>query len=125
MNNKIKIITEPDIIFDQAVSILVITPSNDLKSNLQNFLLNSTESFNVYLFTESNKDIKWLLTIAKSVDYVLVDIDNISENVYHFLSYILSIPTTYYKCNNMQVPWDLLNQNRFYDFPDFNREDKN
>jgi hypothetical protein len=34
---KIKVITAPDIIFDQSHSILVITPSHDTKEKIENY----------------------------------------------------------------------------------------
>lgn len=122
MSDKIKVITPPDVLFDQAISIAVVCPDIDLKNRLQEFLLNSKESYNIYLFTEDDIDIKWLLTTAKMADYVLINVDGVPSIVGHFLSYLLSLPTTYYKSAHNVVQWNLLNQNRFYDFPNFESE---
>lgn len=122
MPNKVKIITAPDMLFDQAESILVICPDEDLKTHLQTYLEKIDRDVNLYYYDGADTDIKWLLTVAKMVDIVLIDVDNATEEVTHFLSYIISIPTTYYKCVHKQVPWDLLNQNRFYDFPNLNED---
>jgi hypothetical protein len=119
---KIKVITAPDIIFDQSHSILVITPSQDTKEKIENYAVELEDHINIYIYTGTEKDIKWLLSTAKMVDYIIVDIDNLTEDVNHFLSYILSLPNTYYRCLNMKSDWTLLNKNRFYDFPNLKEE---
>lgn len=119
---KIKIITVPDIMFDQAESLLVITPTLDLKNRVQDYAVNSDNHLNIYVYNGLEQDIKWLLMVAKTADNILIDIDNCSEDVTQFLSYLLSFPNTYYRTANMRAPWDLLNKNRFYDFPKLNED---
>ena len=94
----------------------------DLKKNLETYVSTAESNLNIYLYEGHEQEIQWLLTIAKMADIILLDIDNASEDVTHFLSYIISIPTTYYRCNHKNVPWDLLNQNRFFDFPKLNED---
>lgn len=122
MIDKIKIITAPDILFEQAQSITVICPSVDLKKNLEEYLKTVQASVNVYLYSEEDKDISWLLKVANMADYVLIDIDNCNEEASHFLSYLLTLSNTYYTCSHMKVEWNLLNKNRFFDFPQFTKE---
>lgn len=119
---KIKVITVPDVIFDQAHSILVVTPSLDTKEKIEKYAVNFEDHINIYVYTGLEKDIKWLLSTAKMVDYVIIDIDNLSDDISQFLSYLLSLPNTYYRCLNMRSDWTLLNKNRFYDFPNFKEE---
>lgn len=119
---KIKIITEPDLIFDRAHSLLVIAPSQDLKEKIEEYVLNVDDHVNIYIYNGTDNNLSWLLSVAKMVDYIIVDIDTCPDNVSQFLSYLLSFPNTYYRCLNMRQPWDLLNKNRFYDFPRFNEE---
>ncbi len=119
---KIKIITSPDRIFDQSQTLLIITPSEDLKTAVHDYAINCDQHLNIYLYTNSDDNLPWLLSIANSVDNVLIDMDNCQASISHFFGYILSLPNTYYRCSVMQAPWDLLNKNRFYDFPKLNEE---
>ena len=122
MNPRIKIITAPDIVFDQAESLLVVQPNQDLQLKVDEYCSNSKDSINLYVFTNNDTDIKWLLTVAKFADNILIDVDNCTHSVGQFLSYLLSNPNTYYRTTHMTGPWDLLNQNRFFDFPNIERE---
>ena len=114
---KVKVITPPDVVFDQAKSLLVICPSWELKSKVTDYALEADDHVNVFLYSDFDTNVTWLLSTANSVDYVIIDIDTCTDAVNHFLSYILSLPHTYYCCEHMKAPWDLLNKNRFYDFP--------
>jgi hypothetical protein len=122
MQNSIKIITPPDLIFDQTESMLLVCPSTELKRSLEEYLATHEDAVNIYLFSDET-DIKWLLITAKMTDVVIIDIDNCGSNVSHFLSYLLTLPNTYYKCEHETVEWRLLNQNRFYDFPNIKKEE--
>lgn len=122
MSSCIKLITSPDIIFDQSDSILVVCPDQDLQQSLQEYLTVQDRPINVYYYENHSKDIRWLLTVAKISDKVIVDLDSVSEDVSHFVSYILSFPHTYYKTMHPQAEWTLINQNRFFDFPTFESE---
>lgn len=122
MTSTVKVITSPDILFDQTKSVLVVQPGPDLKKKLEEYLAETNTNVNVYIFSDADTDIKWLLTVAKIANYVILDIDNASSLVAHFMSYLVSFSNTYYKTEHMKAPWDLLNQNRFYDFPNFESE---
>jgi hypothetical protein len=122
MQNSIKIITPPDLIFDQTESMLLVCPSAELKKSLEEYLSTHEDAVNIYLFSNET-DIKWLLITARMTDVIIIDIDNCGQNVSHFLGYLLTLPNTYYKCEHMQVQWDLLNQNRFFDFPNIKKEE--
>jgi hypothetical protein len=114
---KVKIITAPDRIFDQSQTMLVITPSNELKDAVHNYAIDCKHHLNIHLYAGTEDNLAWLFSVANSVDNILLDMDNSPEKVSQFFSYLLSLPNTYYKCSTMQAPWDLLNKNRFYDFP--------
>jgi len=114
---KIKVITAPDLIFDQAMSVTVISPGQDLKQQVEKFALEVDQHINIFFYAGFEQDIQWLLTVSKMSDHVIIDIDNCPDDVSQFLSYLLSLPNTYYRSAAMKMPWDLLNKNRFYDFP--------
>lgn len=120
---EIKIITPPDIVFTQDINLLLVCPGEELSESLNKFLINFEKSINIYLFDQSQDDVKWLLTLSKICNYNIVDVDNINEKASHFLSYILSLSNTYYKCSHEKADWGLLNKNKFFDFP--NIEDVN
>ena len=120
----LKIITPPDILFDQAESILVICPDTQLQKALQDYLATQEHPINVYYYQSQDKDIRWLLTTAKLSKKIIVDLDNVTEDVNHFMSYILSFSHTYYKTLHMKADWTLINQNRFFDFPNFESEEE-
>jgi hypothetical protein len=122
MQNNIKIITPPDLIFDQTESMLLVCPNVELKKSLEGYLATHEDAVNIYLFSNET-DIKWLLITAKMSDVVIIDIDNCGSNVSHFLSYLLTLPNTYYKSEHETVEWRLLNQNKFYDFPNIKKEE--
>jgi len=117
MTNKIKLITQPDHILDQAESILIVCPKDDLKKQLETYVVEQDCPFNIYIYTATDNNIRWMLTTANMVDHIIVDVDNCPADVSHFTSYLLSFPHTYYRCENKLAPWELLNLNRFYDFP--------
>jgi hypothetical protein len=115
----IKIVTPPDIIYDKSFKLLVVQPNSHLKLSIEDWALDQDLAISIYFFTEFDRDINWLLTTAHLSDKIVIDVDNCDDNVSQFLSYLISLPHTYYKCDHMKTPWDLLNKNRFYDFPNF------
>lgn len=122
MNNQIKIITPPDLIFDNSYKILVICPKEDLKKSLESWIIEKEFPISIYYFTLSDTDIKWLLTCANICDKIILELDEYNENAFHFQSYLLGLSNTYYRCEHKKVQWELINQNRFYDFSDFRKE---
>ena len=75
MTNKIKLITQPDHVLDQAESILVVCPKDDLKKQLEEYVVAQDCPFNIYIYTASDYNIPWMLTTANIADHVIVDID--------------------------------------------------
>lgn len=118
VDGKINLITAPDILFNKSKSLLLIQPNYDIKKGLEEYLRNDTENINIYVYNESTYDIKWLLEVSHLVSMIIIDIDNVNNQVYNFISYLLSLPNTWYKTNNTQIPWDLINKNKFFDFQD-------
>lgn len=118
MANKITLVTPPDVILNRVQTILLITPGQDIKNSLEHFLGTIKANINVYIYDENQTDHKWLLSVAVRANAVIVDCDNIPDNLSHFLSYIISMPNTYYRITNPKVDYLLINPNKFHDFPD-------
>lgn len=114
---KVTLITPPDILPNRTQSILLITPSDDIKNFLDDFLKTFNANLHVYLYKPEETDIKWALTVAVRAEAVIVDCDNVPADLAHFLSYIISMPNTYYRVTNPKVDYGIINPNRFYDFP--------
>ena len=72
---KVNLITAPDIIYNDAYSIVIICPTNGLKLELQAHLSEFDMDVNVYM-VDSDIDVKWLLTVTKFADVVIFDVDN-------------------------------------------------
>lgn len=117
----IKVITTPDIIFDQSLKILVINGRSDIKKSLEKQLAETQNPVSTYVYSDSDTDIKWLLTVANISDIIILDMDNSDESTGQFFSYLLSLPATYYRCEHPQVDWGMLNTNRFFELPNFER----
>lgn len=118
----VTLVTPPDILPNRTQSILLITPSDDIKNFLDHFLKEFNANLHVYLYTASEKDIKWALTVAVRAEAVIVDCDNVPSDLNHFLSYIISMPNTYYRITDPKVDYSIINPNRFYDFPNLNEK---
>lgn len=119
---KVTLITPPDILPNRTQSILLITPGDDIKNFLDHFLKSFNANLHVYLYNPKDTDIKWALTVAVRAEAVIVDCDNVPDDLAHFLSYIISMPNTYYRVTNPKVDYSIINPNRFYDFPNLNEK---
>ena len=119
---KVTLITPPDILPNRTQSILLITPGDDIKNFLDHFLKSFNANLHVYLYNPKDTDIKWALTVAVRAEAVIVDCDNVPDDLAHFLSYIISMPNTYYRVTNPKVDYSVINPNRFYDFPNLNEK---
>lgn len=119
---KVTLITPPDILPNRTQSILLVTPTSDIKDFLDNYLKTFNANIHVYLYTPTDVDIKWLLTVAVRAEAVILDCDNVPDDASHFLSYIISMPNTYYRITNPKVDYSVINPNRFYDFPNLNEK---
>lgn len=118
MPKKITVITPPDILPNRTQSILLITPSADIKQFLDNFLQTFNANMHVYVYNPNDSDIKWALTVACRAEATIIDCDNVPADLNHFLSYMISMPNTYYRITNPKVDYSIINPNRFFDFPD-------
>jgi hypothetical protein len=114
----INVITPPDVLHNQAVSILIVQPSERLRIQLQQVLEKYKKAVNVYLYDpqiEEQRSISWLLNLSKICDYTLLDLDQTTVIERNFASYLISLPNTFYLTNDESTPYNLISVNRIYD----------
>ena len=73
----VTIITAPDIIANDCYSILLLCPSQNLRTDLQDILRRIDIPVNVYLYSGVEEEPAWFLRLCKMVDISIVDIDNL------------------------------------------------
>lgn len=110
----VNLITPPDKLLNNNLSFLLINPSVEVKEQFNDMLKDlDGKTINLYLW-ESEGDVSWLLDIAQSVDYVIIDIDNTKEMQW-VIGYLLSFDKTFYLTNQGEMQYNILNINRVYD----------
>ncbi len=114
--NDVTIITPPDILNNDAYSILVVCPTTDKKQLLNNILSETQIHLNLYLYETAFDNIEWLINLIKKVDVTLIDVDNCGPEVRMFLSHFIAQPNTFYLTNDGTTPYNLISKNRIYDF---------
>jgi hypothetical protein len=111
----ITIITPPDKLYNNSISIMVITPSNSVKVQLQTFLSDYTDDMNVYIYDQDDDDIEWLLSVVKASDCVIFDIDNSGQTLRNLSGFIVSQKNVFYLTKDSITPYNMLSKNRVYD----------
>jgi hypothetical protein len=118
MVRKLTVITPPDIVANRAQAILLIAPQEDIKRSLDNWLTTIDANMHVYVYSQHDRDIPWLLSLVHRVQAVIVDYSNMSEDLKEFFSFIIGQSNVFYRIDNPRVDYSIINPNRFYDFPD-------
>lgn len=114
----INVITPPDVLHNQAISILVMQPSERIRLQIQAIIESFDKPINIYLYdpaVQEQRDIAWLLNISKIVDYTILDLDNATVVERNFASYLISLPNVFYLTNDETTPYNLISVNRIYD----------
>ena len=115
--SRLHLITPPDILHNANVSVLLINPSDAVKTDFNQAVLHVQREINLYLYEKTFEQQDWLISVINSVDYIVLDINPTIKDFW-LLGYILSMPHTFYI--SMQDPhpslFHLLNANRIYDF---------
>ena len=115
----INIITPPDKLFNDAVQVLLVFPTKELKDAIQDHLVNIEDDVNIYCYEEdvfSEDDIDWLLTVFKMSDITIIDLDNIKPYVQDLLSYMIAKPKTFWLTKGENRVYNKLSINRVNDF---------
>ena len=116
---KLNLITEPDKLFNENISVLLINPSNDIKHDFNQKAKQFERDINVYMFEvkdpDDEKNLKWLIEIANTVDVIIFDING-TFNDRWLIGYFLNKSNCYYLWNGSDAfAYNLINMNRIYD----------
>ena len=98
--------------------MLLIYPSTDLLKELQSkFLTDFDDDSNIYLYDKqvySKDEIDWVLKVFKSVDVVIVDVDNCAPYFRDLLSFMIGKNKTYWLTNAESSVYNHISSNRIY-----------
>lgn len=113
----INLITPPDKLFNNNYSILLIYPSDTIKTEFQEIISKWTNDLNVYIYQleESEHNFDWLLSTCKMCDVVIFDIDNSGAELKQLASYIVANSNTYWLTDSANTVYNVLSVNRIYD----------
>ena len=112
----ITLITPPDKLLNSNTSILLVKPSDELKSDLNEKLKDLEINLNIYLYETVNES--WLIDAVNIVDHIILDIDNIVTNQW-VIGYILAQNKTFYLTNAPESMYNIVNVNRIYELKQF------
>ena len=115
----INIITPPDKLFNDAVQMLLIYPTTDLKNAIQDNLVDIEDDINIYIYDKENystEDIDWLLTIFKMSDIAIIDVDNVQSHARDLLGYMIAKPKTFWLTKGENRVYNKLSNNKIKDF---------
>lgn len=114
----INLITPPDKVYSDAISVLVVFPSKDLQQQIQNEIFpNAKESINVYLYDKPQytlADTDWLLSVFTLSQIVIIDVDQCPPYVKDLLSFMIAKPKTYWLTNAVDSVYNHISGNRIY-----------
>ena len=110
------LITPPDKIYNKNSNLLLIYPSDGIKHEIQEILQETNESWNLYLFeeTNTNENISWLLDMHRICNISIIDIDNTSSSLRDLISYFISFTNTYWRSQGENFLYNKLSCTRFW-----------
>lgn len=118
MTPKINIITAPDKIFSDCLSILFIHPGAELLNELQNKILSTIDQdVNVYHYDKniySPEDMDWLLSVFHYSTYCVINLDKADPTLRMMASYFIAKTKTYWLTNSDEPVYNHISNNRVY-----------
>lgn len=115
MDNKITLITPPDLFENESYSILFIHLSDDDQSIVSKWLANAnlTEHINIY-FYDHEIEVSWLFYAMSRCEYKYMDLTGANITTNALSGYILGKKNTFYKTKdeNTSAIYHYINQNR-------------
>ena len=121
----INLITQPDKLYNDNRSFLLMNPSDIVKEQFNEMAKQLGENLNVYLFDQDEvHDVNWLLDIVNQVGTIILDVDNTRNEYQWLIGYLLSFDKTYYLTKADQMSYNVINTRRIYDVRQIAEENK-
>lgn len=114
----INLITSPDKLLNNNPSLLLVNPCDQVKDDFNKCANNFDQPINLYLFEGNKTELSWLVDIARTVDYVILDIDNTKEDQW-IIGYLLDLAKTFYLTSEVVSVYNIINVNRIYQITQF------
>ena len=114
----LNLITSPDKLFNDDPSLLLVNPSDSVKENFNHYAQKFESNVNLYLYENLETDIRWLLEVAETVDYIILDIDNTKVSPW-IIGHLLGFGKTFYLTNTPESVYNVINNNRIYELKQF------
>jgi hypothetical protein len=115
---KINLITPPDKLYGDSTSLLLVCPSKDLQTQIQEEVFTTvSEPLNVYLYNKEQytlSDVDWLLAVFNLCQIVIIDVDQCPPHVKDLLSFMIAKPKTYWLTNATDIVYTHISSNRIY-----------
>jgi hypothetical protein len=124
VDNNILLITHPDKVHNQNISIFLIYPTKDIKNQVHNILAMYEQALNVYIYEptfEEEFNTDWVLDVSRFSDYVIIDIDNSTSHIRDIASYLVSLPNVFWLTSADNTCYTKLSVNRIYDLEILNK----
>ena len=114
----LNLITSPDKLFNDNQSLLLVNPSDSIKENFNHYAQQFENDVNLYLYENSETDLRWLLEVVETVDYIILDIDNTKVEPW-IIGHLLGFGKTFYLTNTPDSVYNVINNNRIYELKQF------
>jgi|TARA_R110000803_G_scaffold100142_1_gene168288 hypothetical protein len=114
----LNLITSPDKLFNKTPSLLLVNPSDIIKENFNSLATKFESDVNLYLYENIEEELSWLLEVAQSVDYIVLDIDNTKDH-HWIIGYLLGFNNTFWLTNGSESVYNIINNNRIYELNQF------
>ena len=114
----LNLITSPDKLFNDNQSLLLVNPSDSIKENFNHYAQQFENDVNLYLYENSETDLRWLLEVVETVDHIILDIDNTKVSPW-IIGHLLGFGKTFYLTNTPESVYNIINNNRIYELKQF------
>ena len=116
----INIITPPDVLYHDAIEVLLLCTSDVVKNEVQQALVDIEHDINIYVYEPNeiltDNDIDWILNIFTKSQITIIEIDKVPAVLQPILSYMIAKPKTFWLTNGNNRVYNKLSNNRVHDF---------